>query len=181
VFNWRDLDLKVVGWFALGAMPMAALGAWIFTISSPALLTRLLGAFMLGFVMWRHLNTQPLPKCSAAWFLPLGAGYGFLSGVVQAAGSLLAPFYLAYGLSRNAYIGTDAFATALMQSAKLATLSAAPFVTPPVAIIGVVLIPFMILGAYVGRRTVERLSERAFTLIIETVMVISGLYFLLRA
>lgn len=180
VFNRRELDLKVVAWFALGAVPLSVLGTWLFTISPPEYLTRLLGAFMLGVVIWRRLKTHAPPKRSAAWFLPVGAGFGFLSGLVPGVGVLMAPFYLAYGLSRNAYIGTDAFATVFMQTTKLATLGAARFITWPVFINGLVLVPFMIVGTLIGKRMLERLSERAFALMIEAVMVVSGLHFLLR-
>ncbi len=180
VFNRRELDLKVVAWFALGAVPLSVLGTWLFTISPPETLTRLLGAFMLGVVIWRRLKPHPPPRRSAAWFLPVGAGFGFLSGLVSGVGVLMAPFYLAYGLSRNAYIGTDAFATVFMQTTKLATLGAARFVTWTVFINGLVLVPFMIFGTLIGKRLLERLSERVFALIIEAVMVVSGLHFLLR-
>jgi uncharacterized protein len=179
-FNRRELDLKVVGWFILGAMPLSILGTWLFTITAPDFLTRLLGGFLLVMVVWRHIKTRPLPKRSAAWFFPVGAGYGFLSGLVSAAGALVAPFYLAYGLSRNAYIGTDALATAFMQSTKLATLGAAHFVSWTVFAKGLLLVPFMIVGTLTGKHLLARLSERTFALIIEAVMILAGVHFLIR-
>jgi hypothetical protein len=180
IVNRRDLHLDVVGWFALGAVPLAVLGTWLFTIAPPDFLVRLLGAFVLGVVVWRRLKPHPPARRAAAWFLPVGAGFGFLSGLVSGIGPLMAPFYLAYGLTRNAYIGTDAFATVFMQTTKLATLGAARFVTGPVMAIGLVLIPCMVLGTLLGKRLLDRLSERVFALVIEAVMVISGVHFLVR-
>lgn len=178
--NWRELDLKVVAWFALGAIPLSVLGTWLFTISAPEYMARLLGAFILAVVVWRRLKPHPPPKREAVWFLPVGAGFGFLSGLVPGVGVLMVPFYLAHGLTRNAYIGTDAFATVFMQVTKLATLGAAQFVTAAVVVNGLVLVPFMIFGTLIGRRLVDRLSERVFALLIEAVMVVSGLNFLVR-
>jgi len=180
VASRRELDLKVVAWFALGAIPLSVLGTWLFTISAPEYMARLLGAFILGVVVWRRLKPHPPPQRGAVWFLPVGAGFGFLSGLVPGVGVLMAPFYLAYGLTRNAYIGTDAFATVFMQVTKLATLGAAHFVTAAVVVNGLVLVPFMIFGTLIGKRLLERLPERGFTFIIEAVMVVSGLHFLLR-
>jgi uncharacterized membrane protein YfcA len=179
VVNRKELDLKVVGWFALGALPLAVLGTWLFTLAAPAFLTRLLGAFMLGVVVWRRVNPHPPRKRAAVWFLPVGAGFGFLSGLVAGIGPLMAPFYLAYGLTRNAYIGTDAFATVFMQAAKLGTLGARHFVTAPVALNALALVPFMIGGTLLGKRLLERMPEKVFAAIIEAVMVVAGLKFLI--
>jgi uncharacterized membrane protein YfcA len=37
----------------------------------------------------------------------------------------------------------------------------------------------MIVGAWAGRRLVERMSERAFLVVIEALLVVSGLQFLI--
>jgi uncharacterized membrane protein YfcA len=178
--NRRDLDLRVVAWFALGAVPLSILGTWLFTITAPPVLTRLLGAFLLTVLVWRRLKPVPPPKRGPVWFLPVGAGFGFLSGLVSGIGALMAPFYLAYGLTRNAYIGTDAFATVFMQVTKLATFGATQFISWRVVVPGLLLVPCMIVGTVMGRRLVDRLSERAFSLLIEAVMLGSGLLFLVR-
>jgi uncharacterized protein len=180
VVNRRELEWRVVMWFALGAVPLSILGTWLFTLAAPGFLTRLFGAFMLGVVIWRHLRTHPPKKRSPVWFLPVGATFGFLSGLVAGVGPLMAPFYLAYGLTRNGYIGTDALATVFMQTTKLATLGAAQFVTWPVVVNGMLLVPFMIAGTIAGKHLVDRLSERAFGLMMEGVMVVAGLRFLFK-
>ena len=44
-----------------------------------------------------------------AWHLPLvGAGIGFLSGMVASTGPINTPFFLAYGLVKGAYLSTEA-------------------------------------------------------------------------
>src|SRR5262245_65925499 len=44
-----------------------------------------------------------------AWHLTLvGAGIGFLSGMVASTGPINTPFFLAYGLVKGAYIATEA-------------------------------------------------------------------------
>ena len=44
-----------------------------------------------------------------AWHLPLvGAGIGFLSGMVASTGPINTPFFLAYGLVKGAYLATEA-------------------------------------------------------------------------
>src|ERR1039457_6151026 len=53
-FNRRDLNWRVVAWFALGGVPMALLGGYLFATAPVSALTRLLGAFLLLVVVWRH-------------------------------------------------------------------------------------------------------------------------------
>lgn len=180
VINRREIVFPVVGWFVLGAIPMDALGAWLFTVTAPAILTRLLGVVLITVVVWRRLRPRPPTQRSAMWFLPVGGGFGFLEGIMGSVGPLMAPFFLAYGLVKNAYIGTDALATVAMQSTKLTVFGGASLLTPGVLAAGFTLVPFMILGTVVGKRTLELLPERVFRLLIEIVLVVAGLNFLIR-
>ncbi len=54
-FNRHELDLRVVGWFALGGVPMALAGGFLFAHAPLAALTRVLGAFLILIVVLRHL------------------------------------------------------------------------------------------------------------------------------
>ena len=180
VINRREIVFPVVGWFVLGAIPMDALGAWVFTITAPGLLTRLLGAVLITVVVWRRLRPRPPLRRNPAWFLPIGAGFGFLEGVMGSVGPLMAPFFLAFGLVKNAYIGTDALATVAMQSTKVAVFGGARLITPQILAAGLTLVPFMILGTVLGKRALDKLPERVFLMLIEGVLVVAGLNFLIR-
>jgi uncharacterized membrane protein YfcA len=54
LFNRRELVWPVAGWFALGAVPLAVLGGFLFAAALAPLLTRLLGAFLLLAVAYRR-------------------------------------------------------------------------------------------------------------------------------
>src|SRR6267142_2571576 len=128
-FNRRELALPVVGWFALGAVPLALVGGVLFA-------------------------TAPL-------------------------GALMAPFFLAYGLVKGAYIGTEALATVVMHLAKLAAYQGTAILTARAVAVGLALGPIMILGSYVGKRVLDRLPERVFVAIIELVLIGSGVWLLI--
>jgi hypothetical protein len=174
------VDRPVVAWFTLGSLPLTVLGTWVFTVAAPEMLTRLLGAFLLAVVVWRRLRPIPPKQRSPAWFLPLGAGFGFLNGLLSGIGPLMAPFFLAYGLVKGSYIGTDALLTVFMQGTKLAVLGGARFLTVPVLWYGALLVPCMFVGALLGKRLLDRLPAWVFTLMIEITLVIAGLDLLLR-
>ncbi len=178
-FNRRELDWKVVGWFALGGVPMALLGGFLFAAAPLKALTRLLGVFLLLIVVWRHVRPAPkrLPLQS---FAALGAGSSFLSALLGSVGPLMAPFFLAYGLVKGAYIGTEALATVVMHVAKLVAYRQAAVLSGAAVLVGLALGPLMVAGSYAGKRIVDRLPERVFVVIIESVLVAAGLLFLIR-
>jgi hypothetical protein len=53
----------------------------------------------------------------------------------------MAPFFLAYGLVKGSYIGTDALVTVVMQGTKLAVFGGARFLTASVLLAGTLLMP----------------------------------------
>jgi uncharacterized membrane protein YfcA len=94
-------------------------------------------------------------------------------------GPLTAPFFLAYGLVRDAYIGTEAACALIMHLTKLVAYGAGSLVNPTVLLLGLALTPATLAGAWVGRRTVGRISDMLFVRLVEVGLVAAGLIFLL--
>ena len=180
VINRKQIAAPVVGWFALGTVPMALAGAYLFTVATPEVLTRLLGALLIGIGVWRQLRPIPPAIRSARWFLPIGAVFGFLEGVLGSMGPVMAPFFLAFGLVKGAYIGTDALATAIIQVSKLGVFGGAALLGAREVAFGLALAPCMIAGTLAGKRLLDRISKRTFATIVEVMLVVAGLNFLLR-
>ncbi len=176
----RELDLSVVLWFTLGSLPLTCVGTYLFTITAPDLLTRVLGGFLIGAVLYQRLFTTSWSGFAAAWFLPIGAAFGFLTGISAAVGAVLAPFFLGYGLRKGAYVGTLGLNVLMIQIVKLAVFGSRDFLPPPVLLYGALLVPFMIGGTVLGKKLLERVSESLFVIIIEVVMVLAGLNFMIR-
>ena len=177
-FNRREVAVPVVGWFALGAVPLALLGGVLFATAPLRALERLVGAFLLGVVLWRHVRRAPVWRPGVRAFAAIGAVFSFLSALVGSVGPLMAPFFLAHGLVKGAYIGTEALATVVMHVAKLGAYQGAAILTLRAVAVGLALGPIMILGSYAGKRILDRLPERAFVVIIELVLAGTGLWFL---
>jgi len=181
IFNRRLLDFGVFGWFTLGAIPLAVLGAWLFTrIPDPGLL-KILGAFLLLSVVARRVFPALRRSFHPAWFTPIGGVFSTISGVVGSAGPFLAPFYLSYGLTKGAFIGTEALGTVVMQLTKLSAYQALDVMSRDIWLTGLLLGPVMVIGSYTGMRILNRIPTRAFLLMIEFVVAGFGLWFLLGA
>lgn len=177
-FNRRELVLPVVGWFALGAVPLAVAGAVLFATAPPSILQRLLGAFLLLVVAYRHTRFGRRTKVGLRGFALIGAVFGFLSALLGSVGPLMAPFFLAFGLLKGAYIGTEALATVVMHVSKLVVYQRYALFGAESAAAGLAIGGVMIGGSYLGKRILDRLPERVFPLLIEAVLVLAGVQFL---
>jgi hypothetical protein len=179
-FNRREVDWRVVGWFALGAVPFAFAGGFLFARAPLSALTRLLGVFLILVVVWRRLHPGPPRRPPLRSFAALGAGSAFLSALLGSVGPIMAPFFLAFGLVRGAYIGTEAMSTVVMHVVKLVAYGQGSLLTDRAVVAGLALGPIMVLGSWSGKRIVDRLPERVFVLLVELTLVAAGLLFLIR-
>src|SRR6201998_1650561 len=177
-FNRHELDLRVVGWFALGGVPMALLGGFLFAHAPLAALTRVLGAFLILIVVLRHLPRLSAFKPPLKSFAMIGAASSFLSALLGSVGLLMVPFFLAYGLVKGAYIGTEALSTVVMHLAKLIAYRESAVLPLHAILSGLALGPIMVAGSFAGKRVVDRLPERAFVLIIDLTLLTAGILFL---
>ncbi|MBN2577991.1 MAG: sulfite exporter TauE/SafE family protein [Pirellulales bacterium] len=177
-FNRKELDWQVVRWFALGSIPAAIAGSLLFASAPLSALTRLLGAFLIGIVVYRHLRKNAL-KLPLRGFVPLGAVSSFLSALLGTAGPLMAPFFLAYGLTKGAYIGTEALASLLMHAVKTIVYGGTSILSVGGVGIGLFIGLGLIVGSYLGTRIVDKLSERIFVFLVEAALIVAGLRFFL--
>ena len=171
--NASAVRWRVVGAFALGAVPLAVAGALVFTAAPGAALQPVVGVVVLVMVVWRRLRPSARPASSRV-FVAVGAFSGFASALVGSVGPITAPFFLALGLTRGAYIGTEAAAALVMHLAKVAVYGGASLLPATVVVLGVVLAPATIAGTWVGKAMAERIDPRRFVVVVEVFLVIAG-------
>ena len=179
-FNRTELSFSVVKWFGLGAVPAAIVGGIIFATAPAGALVRVLGTFLLLMVAYRHSPWGKSIRISLRGFLPLGATSGTISALVGVVGPFMAPFFLAYGLVKGAYIGTEALATVLMHVTKLAVYGSYSLIDLNTGLVGLAIGSVMFVGSYLGKQILTRLPEAQFPLVIDAVLVAAGVLFLVR-
>ena len=114
-------------------------------------LTRVLRVFLILIVIWRHARPKTTWRPPAPAFAGIGAGASFLSALLGSVGPLMAPFFLAYGLAKGAYIGTEALSTVVMHVTKLVAYRQAAILPVHPIIVGLALGPVMVLGSFAGQ------------------------------
>jgi uncharacterized membrane protein YfcA len=174
-----EIDRAVVVRFALGAVPATALGTALYAGVPAEWLGRFVGVFLIAAVPLRRVLATDLFRMRLRHFPVLGAFIGLLSALVVTTGPLNTPFFLAYGLRRNAYIGTESVCAMSMHLARGAALARYALLTWETAAVGCVLGGTMFAGAWLGRRALQQMSDRVFLGIIEVLLVAMGLHSLL--
>ena len=175
----HHVEPRVAFTFLAGGIPATALGAMLFAGASSEWLGRAIGIFMLAAVPFRRL-LQGSGLVVRLRHLPIvGAAVGMLSAVVVTTGPVATPLFLAYGLRRAAYIGTEGVCTMVMHITRGAVFTRYSLLTWEAVALGCVLGSTMFVGSWVARRLVDRMSERVFLWIIEGLLVVMGLQALL--
>ncbi|MFU8849489.1 TSUP family transporter [Micromonospora sp. SL1-18] len=159
-------------------MPCAVAGGLLLAHAPLGPLKRVLGVFLIAVVLWRRVNPHPRRPADRA-FVGVGAGSGLGSALLGSVGPLTAPFFLAYGMTRAAYIGTEAASALVMHTAKIAAYGAGNLLTGTVLLYGLALTPATLLGAWAGKKVIGRISDRLFVTLVEIGLVAAGVLFLL--
>ena len=99
---------------------------------------------------------------------------GFTTTVSNAAGSIMAIYLAACGMSKNQFVGTSAWYFFIINVSKvpiIAGLSIAdrshPFITKESLIFNVICIPAIVLGVCLGRWMLPRISQKQFDVIVQ--------------
>ena len=180
LLNRTELNWSVVKRFAIGVVPAATVGGIIFAKAPGTALVRALGVFLVLLVVYRHTPWGKHTRMTLRGFIPLGAAAGIISAIFGTTGPVTAPFFLAFGLIKGAYIGTEAMTTVVMHITKLAVYGSYALIGVRTLLIGIAIGVVMLLGTHLGKNTLKKVPESVFPLLIEGAMLISGIIFIVR-
>lgn len=178
---WREVDWRAFLAYALPGIPAAMLGARTLLQLPAAAIDIGLGLFFLLMIPGRHWLAARQIRFGL-WQLALAGGsIGFLTGLVLSTGPLSVPAFAASGLTKGALLSTEAATSLLIYLTKVGTFRS--FGAMPLAIFakGVIVGSSLMLGAFVGKALVRRMEERTFQLLLDGMMLFSGLFLLLAA
>jgi uncharacterized membrane protein YfcA len=116
------------------------------------------------------------------WQLALGgAVIGHLTGVVVSTGPLSVPLFLFHGLTKGAFLATEAASSLGIYLSKSATFQYFGALDTDVAVKGLIAGASLMSGAFIAKRFVLTLQPDVFRLIIDGIMIAAGLSMLWNA
>jgi uncharacterized protein len=178
---WREVDWRVNAYYCVTAVPCAALGARTLLILEPALVEAILGVLFIVMVpMRRWLFARGMRI--EAWHLTLvGAGIGFLSGLVASTGPINTPFFLAYGLVKGAYLSTEALGSMAIGITKAIVFQRFNALSLETVGRGLLIGASLMAGSRLAKGFVLRLDANQFRLLMDFLLVGAGLVLLWSA
>jgi len=178
---WREVDWRAFLAYGLPGIPAAMLGASTLLQLPPAAIDIGLGLFFLLMIPGRRwLEARQIRL--GLWQLGLaGAAIGFLTGLVLSTGPLSIPAFVAYGLTKGALLSTEAATSLFIYVTKVATFRSLGAMPLAIFTKGVIVGSTLMLGAVIGKALVLRMDARRFRLLLDGMMLFSGIFLLAAA
>jgi uncharacterized membrane protein YfcA len=178
---WREVDWRACAAYSVTAIPAAALGARTLLVLPPRLIDGALGVFfiiMIPLRRWLALHDFRLNR----WHLAvIGAAVGFLTGIVVSTGPITVPVFLAYGLVKGAFLATEAAGSLGVYVSKSLVFRYFGAMGSDILLKGLVIGLSLMAGSFFSKRFVLKLDAARFRLLMEALMLLSGLSMLWSA
>ena len=178
---WREVDWRATTAYALGGIPAAALGARTLLVLPERAVDIALGLFFLAMIPGRRWLAARNLSLGYGGLALAGAVIGFLTGIVVSTGPLSVPTFAAHGLVKGAFIATEAAGSLALYIAKGITFQMLGALPLDIAMKGLVSGSSVMVGTYIARVVVDRLSVATFQRLLDVVMALSGLALLWAA
>jgi uncharacterized membrane protein YfcA len=171
---WREVDWRACAAYSVTGIPAAALGARTLLALPSRALDFAIGLFLIAMVPVRHWLARRDLKLSL-WQIGLGGALiGYLTGIVVSTGPLSVPLFLVYGLTRGAFLATEAASSLGLYIGKSITFQRFGALTPDVALKGLIAGSSLMSGAFIAKRFVLRLEPDVFRLVMDGIMLAAG-------
>jgi uncharacterized protein len=178
---WREVDWRACAAYSIPGIPAAALGARTLLALPSQSVDIAIGLFLIAMVPVRHWLARHDLKFSL-WHLAIGgAGIGYLTGIVVSTGPSSVPLFLFYGLTRGAFLATEAASSLGLYLSKSVTFQRFGALTPDVALKGLIAGSSLMFGAFIAKRFVLKLDADVFRLVMDWIMIAAGLSMLFDA
>lgn len=178
---WREVDWRANAYYCATAVPAAALGARTLLLLDPRIVEGTLGLLFILMIPARRWLLQQGWRISALQLALVGAGIGFLSGMVASTGPINTPFFLAYGLIKGGFLATEALGSMAIGLTK--ALVFRRFDALPLETIGRGLLigASLMAGSRLAKGFVLRLDANQFRLLMDVLLACAGLVLFLGA
>lgn len=157
--HWRDVDRRVGGALALGALPGSALGG-LLAVAVPTVVLEALLVLTTALALARtfgYLSFKP----GARALLPAGFGIGVATATTGGGALMLSPLLLATGLTGARYVATAAAVAVAIHVGRLLGYGAGGLITRETLIAAAILAVAIIAGNALGQRLRRHIDAAA--------------------
>jgi uncharacterized protein len=171
---WREVDWRACAAYSVPGIPAAALGARTMLALPSHAIDIAIGLFLIAMVPARHWLARHQLKFSL-WHLAVGgAVIGYITGIVVSTGPLSVPLFMFYGLSKGAFLATEAASSLGLYVSKSVAFQQFGALTPDVAIKGLIAGSSLMAGAFIAKPFLLRLNADVFRQVMDGIMLAAG-------
>jgi uncharacterized membrane protein YfcA len=178
---WREVDWRANAYYCATAIPAAAAGARTLLVLDPRVVEGILGGVFLLMIPARRWLMAKGMRIQAWHLLLVGAGIGFLSGMVASTGPINTPFFLAYGLVKGAYLSTEAFGSMAIGLTKAIVFQRFDALPLDTVVRGLIIGGSLMVGSRLAKGFVLRLDANQFRVLMDCLLAGAGLVLLVGA
>jgi uncharacterized protein len=178
---WSEVNWRTTLAYSAGAIPGVVLGANTLLALPAGVVEIVLGIFFIALIPVRRWMAAQHWQLKHWHMAIVGAGVGFLSGIVASTGPVNTPFFLMHGLVKGAFLGTEAAASMVMFIAKAIAFRSLGALPLEVMTQGVIVGSSLVAGAFIGKHYVRLIPAEKFKLLMDVLLLMAGVVMLWAA
>jgi hypothetical protein len=179
IFFKKGLNWKLILGFGIPGIIFSYLGASISLSISAVILKRLLGVFLIVYVIYLFMKQRwKIPRTNLT-SVAGGSLSGFFAGIFGVGGAIRSAFLSAYDLPKETYLFTAGVIALIIDVSRISKyLSGGVSMNSYLLLLLLVLIPLSFLGAFLAKRIVNKVPQNMFRLVIAVFLALAAMKFL---
>jgi len=176
----KGVQWRLILSFGIPGIVATYIGASLVFDISVLVLSRILGSFLIIYVVYLFAKSSFKVKPSLIFGACGGAISGFLAGVFGIGGAVRGLFLTAFDLPKAVYIATAGSIALFIDATRLTTYFSKGARLPTLLLYGLPLfIPTSFLGAAIAKRIVDKIPQEHFRKIVAVFLLMMGIKLLL--
>jgi len=178
---WREVDWRACAAYSVTGIPGAALGAGTLLVLPPRIIEAALGFFFIAMIPARRWLASHKLVINVWHLAVVGLVIGYITGIVATTGPISVPIFLTYGLVKGAFLATEAASSLAVYVSKAVVFRTFGALPTDIILKGLIIGSTLMAGTFIAKRFVLRLEPQQFRLLMEGLMLISGIAMLWAA
>ncbi len=176
----KGFDWKLILTFGLTGILTSYLGARIVFSASPEILLRILGAFMLVYIIFLIFKPEfKVPKNNMTGITGGGLS-GFFAGIFGVGGAIRTLFLSAFNLQKAIFVATTGAIAFLIDATRITTYLINGVRLEEVYLWGfLAFIPASFAGTALAKKVIDKIPQKWFRLVVVLFLFIMGIKFLI--
>jgi len=178
---WREVDWRACAAYSVTGIPGAALGAGTLLILPPRIIEAALGVFFIAMIPARRWLASHKLSIGIWHLAVVGLVIGYITGIVATTGPISVPIFLTYGLVKGAFLATEAASSLAVYVSKAVVFRTFGALPTDIILKGLITGSTLMGGTFIAKRFVLKIEPQQFRLLMEGLMLISGVAMLWAA